>query len=275
MGRQARWYREYIFFEDSMRILLSNDDGIYSPGLRALYHALGKAGHTVRVFAPASEQSGMSSCVTAFQPLRAHQVEEPHFSGTAVHGTPADSALLGMHMMGQEAQGKPDLVLSGINRGPNVGIDVFFSGTVGAAIQGALAGLPALALSNADFHSDNTSQSDYMVDFIEKFDFSNYPKGQVLNINFPACSWGETKPLRVCAHSARQNWECQFEKREDPYARPYWWMGNVFSYKSQPEPGTDKEWASKGHITLTPLRLELTDHENVQALSYLENASQL
>ena len=127
-----------------MRILLSNDDGIHSPCLRALHDALCEAGHELDVVAPLTEQSGVGCSVTLHNPLRLYPVQEPGFSGTAVAGTPVDCVKLALTTLLPQP---PDLVVVGINNGANKGVDVFYSGTVGAATEAALCGLPAVAFS--------------------------------------------------------------------------------------------------------------------------------
>ena len=127
-----------------MRILLSNDDGIHSPCLRALHDALCEAGHELDVVAPLTEQSGVGCSVTLHNPLRLYPVQEPGFSGTAVAGTPVDCVKLALTTLLPQP---PDLVVVGINNGANKGVDVFYSGTVGAATEAALRGLPAVAFS--------------------------------------------------------------------------------------------------------------------------------
>ena len=130
-----------------MDVLLTNDDGIRAPGLRAMYAALREAGHNVRVVAPMRQQSGVGHSLTVFEPLRAMQFEEPDFTGTGVYGTPTDCVKLAL---GRLLPRRPDMVISGINAGPNVGPDILYSGTVGAATEAAHEELPSLAVSYDD-----------------------------------------------------------------------------------------------------------------------------
>lgn len=252
-----------------MRILLSNDDGIHAPGLRSFYAALVAAGHVVHAVAPATEQSGVSCGITAFRPLFANQVKEPGFEGVAVHGTPADSVMLGLRGLLAEHE-QPDLVVSGINRGPNSGMSVMFSGTVGAAAQGALAGIPAMAVSNANFASDSREQAVMAVGLLERMDWPHLPAGLVYNLNFPDCPVQDIKGLKVCAQST--NWPnmVSFEERQAPYGRPYWWMHVEFFNFTAEDAGTDKVWLRDGYITLTPLRFDYTDRDVMETLRSLE-----
>lgn len=260
----------FLFFREViMRILISNDDGIHAPGLRALYSALRAAGHEVRAVAPSAERSGASSCITAHRPLFALPVRENDFEGWAVDGTPADCVMLGLNGL-YPAGEQPDLVISGINRGPNAGMDVLLSGTVGAAAQGALAGLPALALSNADIHSDSREQAAYAAGFVGRLNGNDLPRGLVWNLNFPACPMSEVRGLKACGHSLAWPETGRFERRTDPYGRPYWWMGNVFTHFQEDDPGTDKGWLHQGFITLTPLRFDLTDRDALKLAERLE-----
>ena len=253
-----------------MRILLSNDDGIHSPGLRALYAAFQADGHEVRAVAPAQEQSGVSSGITAQRPLFAEKVRAEDFEGFAVHGTPADCVLLGLNGL-YPAEFRPDLVVSGINRGPNAGMDVLFSGTVGAALQGALAGLPALAVSNADPRSDSREQAGHAARLAAALDWSALPTGLVYNLNYPACPMAETRGVKICPQSVSWTDMGRFEQRSDPYGRPYWWAGNALAHYAMDDPGTDKGWLHRGYITLTPLRFDLTDAAVLEELKNLEH----
>ena len=248
-----------------MNILLSNDDGIYAPGLRSLYRVLIDAGHSVTVVAPAMEQSGVSSALSARGPLQARPLNEDGFTGYAVFSTPADCTMLGLFgIFPEDAQ--PDLVLSGINRGPNSGMDVLFSGTVGAAMQGALAGIPSVAISNADFTSDSREQACMAVELIERMDWSTLPRNVVYNLNFPACPAAEIKGLKVCPHGTRWTLS-RFERRATPDGRPYWWMTDKERLFHSPLAGPDKHWLHEGYMTLSPLKPNFNDEETLALLA--------
>ena len=251
-----------------MRILLSNDDGIHAPGLRALYAALRAEGHEVRAVAPAREQSGVASAVTTRRPLFAAPIREPDFEGYAVDGTPADCVMLGLNGLFAPDY-RPDLVMSGINRGPNAGMDVVFSGTVGAALQGAMAGIPALAVSHASVSGDSREQAAHAAALAGRVDWADLPVNRVYNLNYPGCPLGETQGLKVCPQSVSWPDMGRFEERSDPYGRPYWWMGNVLAHFHVDDPGTDKGWLHRGYITLTPLRFAFTDAASLDALRNL------
>lgn len=254
-----------------MRILLSNDDGLHAHGLRNLYHALTKRGHQVYAVAPATEQSARSSAITARHPLTATHVQEENFAGYAVEGTPADSVLLALGALHSDVSF--DVVVSGINNGPNLGVDVFYSGTVGAALQGALDGIPSLAVSSARFNGADPTQSEHAehaAALIERFDWTLLPRGVVCNLNYPDLPLSECKPLVVCPHATQRPLTVFFERREDPRGAPYYWMENYMRQVNMDAPGMDKGYFLRGHITLTPLRFDLSDHALMKSLSVLE-----
>ena len=250
-----------------MKVLLSNDDGIYAPGLRSLYRALVDAGHEVVVVAPAAEQSGVSSALSARGPLRTRIVREDGFTGHALFGTPADCVMLGLFGIFEE-DCPPDLIMSGINRGPNSGMDVLFSGTVGAAMQGALAGIPSLAVSNADFTSDSREQARMAVDLVGRMDWTTLPHDVVYNLNFPACPADKIKGLRICPHGTRWTLS-RFDRRTTPDGRPYWWMTDKERLFHSPQAGPDKQLLHEGYMTLTPLKPDFNDPDALRLLAGL------
>lgn len=237
-----------------MDILLTNDDGIRAVGLRALYGALIKAGHRVHVAAPMTEQSAVGHSVTLFSPLRVKQVEEAGFSGLGISGTPADCVKLALsHLLPK----KPDMIVSGINAGANVGVDVLYSGTVSAATEGALAGIPAMAVSVDDYHPEELSaQAEYAVRMLDGAFWSSFPRHCVLNLNFPAGPLTEVKGLKVCSQtsSTYRDW---YDERNDPRGNPYYWLCGVIPPENV-EPESDRGYLSRGFITATPLTFDLT-----------------
>ena len=245
-----------------MIICLTNDDGIQSPGLRALYHALQDAGHSVHVVAPLTEQSAVGHAITVLNPLRVRKVQENGFSGMGVFGTPADCVKLGI---GQLMTEKPDLVVSGINAGANVGPDIMYSGTVAAAREAAALGYRALAVSYDSFKpADMTEQARFAVDLIARLPWAEIPGRRVMNLNFPAVPMAESKGLKLCPQTTAV-WRDWYQKREDPRGQPYWWLdGEIPADKVAP--GTDKAYLSDGWVTLTPLRFDFTDQESLTAL---------
>ncbi len=237
-----------------MDILLTNDDGINAVGLRALYDVFRDAGYTVHVVAPVTEQSAVGHAITLFSPLRVVEVREVGFEGLGVVGTPADCVKLAVHHL---LPRRPDLLVSGINAGANVGVDVLYSGTVSAATEGALAGIHALAVSVDDFRPvDLAAQAAWTVRFIADFPWSSVPPLTVFNLNFPAGSLPEPARVHVCPQTSAtyRDW---YIERADPRGRPYYWLGGVIP-EELVQPGTDRALLSQGCITLTPLTFDLT-----------------
>ena len=248
---------------DQMEIILTNDDGIWAPGLRALEKALRHAGHNVHVVAPSSQQSAVGHAVTLSSPLRIKKVKENNFSGYAITGTPVDCVKIAL---GTVLSFQPDLLISGINNGPNVGVDVLYSGTVSAATEAALAKIPALAVSINEFHPrDLTGHAEYVVNFIQNQDWKGIPPQRVLNLNFPYCSLEESKGLKFCPQT-KAVYEDWYEKRVDPRGNPYYWLcGEILPENLEPD--TDKTFLDQGYITLTPLAFDLTDWELLNNLT--------
>ncbi len=246
-----------------MDILLTNDDGIRAVGLRALYAALTKAGHRVHVAAPMTEQSAVGHSVTLFSPLRVKEVEEAGFSGLGISGTPADCVKLALsHLLPK----LPDMIVSGINSGANVGVDVLYSGTVSAATEGALAGVPAMAVSVDDFHPEELSaQAEYAVRLLDGDFWSGFPRHCVLNLNFPAGPLSEAKGLKVCRQtgSTYRDW---YDERNDPRGNPYYWLCGVIPPENV-EPDSDRDYLSRRYITVTPLTFDLTHAVYMETLS--------
>lgn len=248
-----------------MEILLTNDDGIYALGIKALFRALTGAGHKVTVVAPMSEQSAVGHSVTIFSPVKAKEIAEEGFSGTALSGTPVDCVKWAMNSLLPKP---PELVVSGINNGANVGIDVLYSGTVSAATEGALAGIPAIAVSIDDFSpTDLSAQAEWTASFVQGFDWSRIPAQNILNLNFPACSIADIRGVKVCSQTNvvyRDYYVC----RKDPRGKPYYWLGGEIPMEKV-DPGADRALLSKDYITLTPLKFELTNFDVMNELQEL------
>lgn len=245
-----------------MNILLTNDDGIQAVGLRALYRALREAGHTVHVFAPVTEQSAVGHAVTIFMPVKTKTFKENGFVGQGVYGTPVDCVKLGLSTLLEE---KPDLVLSGINSGANVGVDILYSGTVSAATEGALMQIPAMAVSFDNFNPQQLDeQARYCVDLLPQIPWEKLPKQCVLNLNFPNCSVRKTKGIRLCEHT-RASYKDWYDVRQDPRGRSYYWLkGEIPPEHISPE--KDRALLTDGYITLTPLRFDFTDRKTISLL---------
>ncbi len=250
-----------------MRILLTNDDGIYAPGLRALHGKLSQLGE-VLVVAPATEQSAAGHSVTIYSPLLVQEVRDPatNFQGWAVEGRPADCVKLAIR---QILPWKPDLVVSGINAGSNAGINVLYSGTVGAAIEGAFFNTPSIACSlempraaPPDFQSGAAIALGIIRDILDK----NPGPGELFNVNIPDLSHGKIKGIRVVPQNTASYVEW-YDKRVDPRGRVYYWIGPDFTCPA-PHPDTDVTALAEQWITITPLQFNLT---RFQALDFMQN----
>ncbi|MEX0725241.1 MAG: 5'/3'-nucleotidase SurE [Planctomycetaceae bacterium] len=251
-----------------MQILVTNDDGIHAPGLHALAEALKRLGN-VQVVAPASEQSGVGLKITYLHPLIVHEekIAGEHF-GWAVAGTPADCVKLGILEFCDE---RPAMIVSGINPGPNVGINVLYSGTVAAAIEGAFFGVTSIAVSRSDDPSvDYTETAERAVAIVERILSTDPPQGSLWNVNFPPSippaplpPAGPPKGVRVVSMGVRRHVQV-VESRLDPRGRKYYWTGLDPLVNHEMEPGTDVKELSDGYITVTPLRFDLTHHELIK-----------
>jgi 5'-nucleotidase len=243
-----------------MFILLTNDDGIRAPGLVALYRELAKS-HDVQVVAPETVQSATGHGITMSAPLLTSRVKvEDAFEGTAVDGRPADCVKLAINQL---TGGRiPDLVVSGMNSGTNVGINVIYSGTVAAAIEAAFLGLPAIAVSlylKSDVETDYARASVYAVRTIRQILDAGLHGGQVATMNIPALQPGqEPAGVRVVRQCTRP-WVDTYDRRQDPRGRDYFWNTSVFRL-GQTEADTDVAALRDRYITVTPLQFDLTDH---------------
>ena len=245
-----------------MIIALTNDDGIRANGLRSMYKALIDAGHRVRVVAPIAEQSAVGHAITVRDPLRVKQYTEDGFSGIGVSGTPADCVKLGISVLLDE---EPDIVISGINAGANVGPDIMYSGTVAAAREAAAMGYPAMALSFDSFKdADLAEYAAFAVSLLDKIPWLELPERRIVNVNFPNLPFEKCKGLKVCPQTSAV-WHDWYHEYMDPRGTPYWWLdGDIPS--DQVAPGTDRAHLSEGWITLTPLRFDFTDLDTLSAL---------
>ncbi len=239
-----------------MLILLTNDDGIYAPGLAAMERELEKLGD-VYVVAPATEQSGVGHSITYLSPLVANELfQARQRRGWAVEGSPADSVKIGIH---EFCPRMPDLVVSGINGGLNAGINVLYSGTVAAAIEGAFFGLTSVAVSlefseQAEF--DKAAKVARSV--IEQILAKKSSAPQLYNLNIPTAALSQPRPeVRVVPMGLWRGNGAQYEKRIDPRGRSYFWaLSDPVAHQGEHE--TDLSALRKGFVTLTPLDFDLT-----------------
>lgn len=244
------------------RFLLTNDDGIYARGIDALYRELSKDAECV-VVAPEVEQSAVGHAITVFRPLMVRKARKNgSVFGYAVAGTPADCVKLGICEL---AGGPVDLVVSGINRGGNVGINVIYSGTVSAATEAVVLGIPALAIS-VDTHQevDYTAAARFARK-IAAFILKNPLPNVVINVNVPAIPEDQIKGV-VVARQGRARIIERFDKRADPRDNVYYWLTGEAELPSQEQEDTDAYFLKKGMITITPLHCDMTSYDLLEDL---------
>lgn len=246
-------------------ILISNDDGITAPGIRTLVEIMAEIGEVV-VVAPNKPQSGMGHAITIGNALRLD--ENDIFDGIVAFecsGTPADCIKLAKHYVLKD--NKPDLVVSGINHGSNSAISVIYSGTMSAAIEAAIEGLPAIGFSLCDYRHD--ADFSHTRDVIKKIALTalqkGIPKGTALNVNIPAKSDEPLKGIRICRQN-KGHWGEEFDERLDPYGRRYFWLTGSFINQDKGE-DTD-EWALKNnYVSIVPCEFDLTAHHELSVLN--------
>jgi 5'-nucleotidase len=242
-----------------MLILLTNDDGIHAPGLAAMYRALRGLGE-VHVVAPETVQSATGHGITLSAPLLTSRVmTDAGFEGTAVDGRPADCVKLAV---AQLLPRQPDLVISGINSGANVGINVLYSGTVAAAIEAAFLGLPSVAMSlyiKGDVPDDYGRAAEYARQTLDQILAAGLRAGQCVSVNLPALH-PDQKPTGVkVVRQCVRPWVDTYERRQDPRGRDYYWNSSVFTL-GETESDTDVAALRDGYITVTPLQFDLTHY---------------
>ncbi len=248
-----------------MLILISNDDGIFAPGITALRESLENMGQ-VYVVAPDRPRSATGLGITIHKPLRADQVTFPDSSvvAYAVNGTPSDCVKLAIQAL---LPAKPDIVVSGINLGPNLGTDVLYSGTVSAALEGVINDVPSIAVSLSSWEC---TDFDYAAQFTKRLMKvvleKGLPEETLLNVNIPVTKCGQKPPGVKVTRLGKRRYENIFEKRTDPRGKTYYWMGGEV-FDIQEDPDTDIAVTKKGEISITPLLFDVTDHRVIRLVS--------
>ena len=255
-------------------ILISNDDGIFALGVRTLANTLARAGHQVTVVCPDRERSATGHGLTLHQPLRAKQVDsifDDKVVAWSCSGTPADCVKFALNAV---LETRPDVVYSGINHGPNLGTDVLYSGTVSAAMEGALEGIPSVAFSLASFSAlEFQPAADFALKLVQQIVNTDYPKPPLLSVNIPPVESSEIAGVLVTRQGLRRYIE-KFAKRFDPRGKSYYWLeGEIIEDIEQPQDInlpphilTDVQAIGDRYITITPLQYNLTDVEIVKHL---------
>jgi len=245
---------------ESMKILITNDDGIHAPGINALADALSRVAD-VAVVAPDRERSAVSHALTLHHPLRAVMLASGRYS---VDGTPTDCVNLGIHSL---LDFHPDLVVSGINRGANLGDDVTYSGTVAAALEATLMGIPAFAISldSQEADADYSTAAEFAVKLALLINKNGLPKDTFLNVNIPDSPDTLSRPPHVTTQSKRC-YDGTIVDKVDPRGRSYYWIGTVDLDFHDTE-GSDFAAVKRGYISITPLHPDMTNHQSIPLLN--------
>ncbi|TNE55710.1 MAG: 5'/3'-nucleotidase SurE [Bacteroidetes bacterium] len=245
-------------------ILITNDDGVFAKGIRSLIDVARKLGKVV-VIAPDKPQSGMGHAITINNLLRLYPYHQ--FEGIEAYtcsGTPVDCVKLGIYDVLHQ---KPDLLLSGINHGENTSTNVLYSGTMSAAVEGAIEGIPSIGFSLADFDPDADFAGAQMIAerLIKTALEKDWPKNICLNVNVPKMPREFIKGIKVC-RAARAFWEDRFEKRKDQFDRPYYWLTGEFVYQDLGE-DTDLHALKSGYASIVPVQYDMTAYNSISELN--------
>ncbi len=242
-------------------VLITNDDGIHAPGIKHLWNSL-KDVANVTVIAPASEQSAVGLSLTIRHPLRIDRLHwQPHANIWSVSGTPADCVKMALSVVMDK---KPDIIISGINRGGNAGRNVLYSGTVAGAIEGTIQGIPSVALSCWDYHeTDYSITNNFICPILQHVMEHPLPKGTLLNVNFPSKSCKTIQGVKL-TRQGQEYWAENPDKRLHPAeGQEYYWLGVRLAEFPEVE-DSDVSWLKKGYVAAVPVHIgELTDHKHL------------
>ncbi|MBM4037861.1 MAG: 5'/3'-nucleotidase SurE [Planctomycetes bacterium] len=246
-----------------MRILLTNDDGINAPGLAALRKAVSDLGD-VTVVAPDTERSGVAHSITLAQPLRIRRIYHgDEFFGFGINGAPADCVKLACREI---LPALPELLLSGMNLGANVAINVLYSGTVAAAIEGAMLSIPSVAFSLAETERPDFDEAARIArEVLALILADGVPERTVLNVNIPGIPRAALKGIRV-THQSRTAYHELYEKRVDPWGREYFWITGEMTRDFEREPDSDLRALKDGYVSVTPVHFDVTHYGAIPAL---------
>ena len=249
-------------------ILVSNDDGITAPGIRFLIEAMKSIGEVV-VVAPDSPQSAKSHSITITTPLRYKLIEDSaNYKEYSLNGTPVDCVKFALHKLMNR---RPDIVVSGINHGSNASINIIYSGTMAAATEGAMGGIPSVGFSILDYNEDVdfSYAKSYIIDIVKKVLSEGLPTKTALNVNFPKPNGIAYKGLKVC-RQAEGYWREDFAERLDPRdGKPYYWLKGDFLLQDEGE-DTDEYALKKHFVSMVPVKFDFTDYDNIKALKSFE-----
>lgn len=245
-----------------MRILIANDDGIYAAGIKAIAAEFSKK-HQVMVVAPDHECSGASHSINLTSPLRIHKTELSGFDNIEayrVNGTPVDCVIVGCNALNF----KPDAIITGVNHGYNLGMDIHYSGTVSAAKEGALMGIPSMAVSMCNLTSKDFSVPARVA--AELFDGFIASDSLLYNVNVPDLAYGELKGIKFTGLSKRTYYS-PFEKRVDPRGCEYYWWPMRTEYDGDMKADNDERWTAEGFVSVTPILTDFTDYAALKRLN--------
>ena len=248
----------------SFHVLISNDDGIDAPGILALVLEMKKIA-SVTVVAPDRQQSAVGHAITMNYPLRTAPVRKNgEFFGYAVDGTPADAVKLGVRFLLKE---KPDLLMSGINHGSNTAINILYSGTVSAATEGTILGIPSIAVSlTTHDQADFSYAAKFAARLAGRVVAEGLPQGTLLNVNVPAVPEEKISGVRV-TRQGNSSWEDTFDVRRDPAGREYFWLTGSMAIRDT-DPETDQIAVRENFISVTPIHYELTDLTQLERMKH-------
>ena len=249
-------------------IFVTNDDGITAPGIRALIETMNTLGEVV-VVAPDRVHSGKGHAVTIHQPLHLDPItiDEGPQKEFKTNGMPVDAVKLGL---AHAVDRKPDLLVSGLNHGVNNSVNVLYSGTMGAAIEGAIEGIPSIgfSLDNYDWNADLEPAKHYMKKIAEQILQNGMPKGIALNVNIPNLPINDIRGIKV-ARQAMDKWNETYDKRTNPFGHDYYWLNGNFTYEDKGH-DTDVYALKNGFVSVVPVQYDLTAHGLIDALKGLE-----
>ncbi len=247
-------------------ILVSNDDGIDSNGIYVLAKEMMKLGE-VFVVAPDRQQSAVGHALTVSKPLRITKYQRNDINNEfAINGTPADCVKLAISRI---LPRKPDLVVSGINHGQNTSVNMLYSGTVSAATEGMLLGIPSMAisLSSYDINSDMSASGIYSYRIAKELLENNLPSGTFINVNIPNLEEQKIKGIKITKQS-NSSWDDAYEKRVDPFGKEYFWFSGIYKTNDQ-NPESDDNAVSEGYVSITPVHYILTNFAAIQNLKHI------
>jgi 5'-nucleotidase len=253
-----------MFMQDPI-ILITNDDGITAPGIRNLIEAAKGLG-TLYVVAPDKPQSGMGHAITIHSTLRLQKFDSiENVVEYACSGTPVDCVKIAIDKL---LPRKPDLIISGINHGSNSSINIIYSGTMSAAVEGCIEGIPSIGFSLSDFslNADFSGAKEYARKICKEVLENKLPDGVCLNVNFPKLPKEELKGIKIC-RQAKALWQEEFDERTDPSGKPYYWLTGKFINLDEGT-DTDEHALANGYVSIVPVEIDFTAYH---AMDYLKN----